>query len=87
MPEQQAGQAWALLAVRDTGLGIPARELERIFERFQRGANVLGRIAGTGLGLASARHIVEGHGGRIEVHSQEGAGSTFTVRLPVEPTE
>jgi signal transduction histidine kinase len=73
----------AMLAVRDHGLGIPAAEMERIFERFQRAANVIGRIKGTGLGLASARHIVEAHQGTIRVESREGEGTTFTVRLPL----
>jgi signal transduction histidine kinase len=73
----------AVLAVRDHGVGIPAAEMERIFERFQRAANVVGRIKGTGLGLASARHIVEAHQGTIRVESREGEGTTFTVRLPL----
>lgn len=74
---------WAVLQVRDAGIGIPASELERVFERFQRASNVVGRIAGAGVGLASARQVVEQHGGTITVQSSEGAGSTFTVRLPV----
>ncbi|HET8629925.1 MAG TPA: GAF domain-containing sensor histidine kinase [Thermomicrobiales bacterium] len=73
----------AVLAVRDAGVGIPAADLPRIFERFHRGGNVAGRIAGTGLGLAGAREIVERHGGTIEVDSREGAGTTVTVRLPL----
>jgi PAS domain S-box-containing protein len=73
----------AVLAVRDHGIGIPTAEMERIFERFQRAANVVGRIKGTGLGLASARHIVEAHQGTISVASREGEGTTFTVRLPL----
>jgi signal transduction histidine kinase len=77
------GDVWATLEVQDHGLGIPAAELERVFERFQRASNVEGRIGGTGIGLASARHIVESHGGSISVKSEEGSGSTFTVRLPL----
>jgi signal transduction histidine kinase len=73
----------AVLAVRDHGVGIPAAEMERIFERFQRAANVVGRIKGTGLGLSSARHIVEAHQGTITVDSREDEGTTFTVRLPL----
>jgi signal transduction histidine kinase len=76
---------WAVVAVRDAGLGIPAADLPRVFERFHRGGNVVGRIGGTGIGLAGARSIVERHGGTISVESQEGAGSAFTVRLPLEP--
>ncbi|HET8631623.1 MAG TPA: GAF domain-containing sensor histidine kinase [Thermomicrobiales bacterium] len=77
----------AVLAVRDTGVGIPADDLPRIFERFHRGGNVEGRIAGTGLGLAGVRHIVEQHGGTIDVASREGAGTTVTVRLPLAGSE
>jgi signal transduction histidine kinase len=69
--------------VQDGGLGIPASDLPRVFERFHRGANVVGRIGGTGIGLAGARSIVESHGGTISAASQEGAGSTFTIRLPL----
>jgi signal transduction histidine kinase len=76
---------WAVLAVQDRGLGIPAGDLPRIFERFHRGENVQGRFAGTGLGLAGCRQVVEQHGGTIEVESDEGVGSTFTARLPLSP--
>ncbi|MDQ3809570.1 MAG: HAMP domain-containing histidine kinase, partial [Chloroflexota bacterium] len=76
--------AWAVLAIHDEGLGVPSAEVGRIFEPFRRASNV-GPISGTGLGLASARQIVEQHGGSIDVISREGAGSTFIVRLPVEP--
>ena len=81
--EDRAGAAWAVLAVTDHGLGVPAADLPRIFERFRRAGNVAGRIGGTGIGLASARQLVEQHGGTIAVDSVEGAGSTFTVRLPL----
>jgi PAS domain S-box-containing protein len=75
--------AWAVLAVRDRGLGIPPSDLPHLFERFHRGGNVVGRIAGTGIGLASSRQIVEQHGGSIAVRSRPGRGSIFTVRLPL----
>jgi signal transduction histidine kinase len=70
-------------AVTDRGLGIPASERSEIFDRFVRGARAreLG-IRGTGLGLAMVQHIVRAHRGRVEVESQEGAGSTFRVVLP-----
>jgi len=71
-----------VLTVRDRGIGIPGQDQQRVFERFQRGTNVEGRIAGTGIGLAGARQIVEQHGGAITVKSQVGKGSTFTVRFP-----
>jgi excisionase family DNA binding protein/PAS domain S-box-containing protein len=80
-----APPAQALLIVQDEGVGIPADELPRVFESFHRGANVIGRIEGSGIGLAGARSIIEGHGGTIRVNSQEGVGSTFTVALPIEP--
>jgi signal transduction histidine kinase len=84
LEQERPGEAeWAALAVRDSGVGIPAAELARIFERFQRASNVIGTIEGTGIGLASARHIVESHGGILTVESEEGRGSTFTVRLPL----
>jgi signal transduction histidine kinase len=73
----------AVLEVEDHGLGIPATDVSRIFDRFQRASNVEGRFAGTGIGLASARHIVESHAGSIEVDSREGAGTLFRVRLPL----
>jgi signal transduction histidine kinase len=74
---------WAVLSVRDRGIGIPAGDLPRIFDRFHRAANVIGRVEGTGIGLASARHIAEQHGGTITVESEVGSGSSFTVRLPL----
>jgi signal transduction histidine kinase len=72
----------AMLSVTDQGVGIPADDLERIFERFQRATNVRS-IAGTGIGLSGVRRIVELHGGTITVDSVEGKGSTFTVCLPL----
>ena len=78
-------RAWALVRVRDRGVGIPAQDRPHIFERFRRGANVERQIAGTGIGLFGSRQIVEQHGGTIAVESDEGVGSTFTVRLPIEP--
>jgi PAS domain S-box-containing protein len=71
------------IAVHDSGVGIPAADLPRVFDRFYRGANVAGCIAGNGLGLTGARQIVELHHGTIGVESEQGRGSTFTVRLPL----
>jgi len=74
----------ALLRVRDTGPGIPAEHLPRIFERFYRVDRGRSRSqGGTGLGLAISQWIAEAHQGRIEVESEEGKGSTFTVVLPI----
>ena len=69
--------------VRDRGIGIPARDLDRIFERFYR-ARQGPQLAtgGTGLGLSIVRHVAANHGGTVTVESQEGEGSTFTLRLP-----
>jgi signal transduction histidine kinase len=77
----------AVLVVHDEGVGIPHDELPHIFDRFHRGANVVGRFRGIGLGLASARELVEPHGGTISAESEYGRGSTFTVRLPLSPPE
>lgn len=73
----------AILVVRDSGIGIPHADLPHIFERFYRASNTVRRLPGTGLGLAGGRQIVEQHGGTIAAESQEGEGTTFTVRLPV----
>ena len=56
----------------------------RIFERFYRASNVVGRISGSGIGLAGVKQIVEQHGGSVALESKEGEGSTFIVRLPLE---
>lgn len=74
--------AAATIRVEDQGVGIPSSALPRIFERFFRADNVTGHFQGSGIGLASALQIVQAHGGRIDVHSQEGQGTTFVVRLP-----
>lgn len=81
--EQADQQRWAVLRVQDEGMGIPAAELDAVFERFRRASNVRPEMPGTGLGLASVRQIVEQHGGQITVASSPGQGSCFTVRLPV----
>ena len=75
------------LRVRDQGIGIPADEQRTIFEPFRRGDVSRDTIAGVGLGLATARRIVEAHGGRVEMSSEPLKGSTFKVYLPVEPAE
>lgn len=83
----ELGEGAVTVSVQDEGVGIPASEIGRIFERFYKvdRARVRGR-GGTGLGLAIARHIVEGQGGRIWVESEEGVGSTFRFTTPVAPT-
>jgi signal transduction histidine kinase len=75
---------FALVEVADTGIGIPQEELPNIFDEFYRASNArsLDRD-GTGLGLSIAKHIVERHGGQIEVESKSGQGTTFRFRLPI----
>jgi two-component system sensor histidine kinase SenX3 len=71
------------ISVRDEGIGIEPRDLDRIFERFYRADRARSRATGgTGLGLAIVKHVATNHGGRVEVTSTVGAGSTFTLRLP-----
>ena len=71
------------VSVRDRGIGIPRPEQDRIFERFYRVDKARSRLTGgTGLGLAIVRHAVLNHGGKLEVDSREGEGSTFTIHLP-----
>src|SRR6266508_4171131 len=73
-----------VLSVRDEGVGIPADDLPRVFERFYRGRNAVEQAPGTGLGLAVARQIVEQHRGSVWIESRPGAGTVVTVRLPRE---
>jgi two-component system phosphate regulon sensor histidine kinase PhoR len=69
-------------SVHDSGVGIPAEDLERIFERFYK-TDRARSSGGTGLGLSIARHIVEAHGGKIWAESKEGRGSTFFFTIPI----
>jgi signal transduction histidine kinase len=82
------GERSAILVVEDDGVGIPAAEQRRIFERFYRVDKARSReTGGTGLGLSIVRHVAERHGGRVEVTSTPGSGSTFTVRIPAIPRD
>jgi two-component system sensor histidine kinase SenX3 len=73
-----------VVVVSDHGIGVPSRDLERIFERFYRVDQARSRdTGGTGLGLAIVRHVAQAHGGDVSVESVEGEGSTFRLRLPV----
>ena len=75
--------AWVTLSVRDEGPGIAAEDQHRVFQRFWRGDQRQARAEGrSGLGLTIVRQIAEAHGGRVELESELGAGSTFTLRLP-----
>ena len=75
--------AWAVVVVRDHGVGIPAADLRRVFQPYRRGRNAARVAPGTGIGLAGARRIVEQHGGAMAVSSVEGRGSTFAFRVPL----
>jgi signal transduction histidine kinase len=74
----QAG--WLAIEVRDTGPGLSSDEIAKIFEPFYTT-----KSNGTGLGLAVSYGIIQQHGGRIDVNSMAGVGTTFTVRLPIRP--
>jgi signal transduction histidine kinase len=75
---------WVTIEVTDTGVGIPTRDLDRVFERFYRVDNARSRsTGGTGLGLAIVKHTVESHKGTVEVQSELGRGTTFRLRLPL----
>jgi signal transduction histidine kinase len=74
---------WTMLQVSDTGIGIAAEELPKVFRRFYRAPQSTHSSSGTGLGLAIAKRIVEAHGGTIAVESTQGQGTRFTVRLPL----
>jgi two-component system, OmpR family, phosphate regulon sensor histidine kinase PhoR len=79
-----SSESRAVLQVSDTGEGIPAAELPRVFERFYRVDKARARqTGGTGLGLAIVRHVAEAHGGTVRVDSELARGSTFTVTLPI----
>ena len=69
------------VVISDHGIGIPAGDLDRVFERYHRGGNVSG-IVGTGVGLYLVKMVVDLHHGTVEVQSREGEGSRFTVQLP-----
>ncbi len=80
------GEGEVRIEVEDHGVGIPSRDLERIFERFYRVDQGRSRqTGGTGLGLSIVRHVAANHQGRSEVDSREGEGSTFSLILPIQP--
>ncbi len=80
---ERDGRAWVVVETRDTGVGIPAEERDRIFDRFFRGRAEQFEVRGTGLGLSIVKEIIDQHSGHITVESQVGEGSAFTVWLPM----
>jgi two-component system sensor histidine kinase SenX3 len=81
-------EEWIEIDVTDEGIGIAAHDVDRIFERFYRADQARSRsTGGTGLGLAIVKHIATNHGGRVDVTSTLGGGSTFTLRLPARSPE
>jgi PAS domain S-box-containing protein len=85
MSPENDGRGSVALEVADSGIGIPARDQERVFEPFYRAQNATAGFAGTGIGLFAAKKIIEAHGGQISVRSKVNAGSTFSITLPLEP--
>jgi two-component system phosphate regulon sensor histidine kinase PhoR len=84
LPGDHSPGDWLLVRVADSGVGIPAQDLPRIFERFYKVDRARTRNAGgTGLGLAIAKHLVEGHSGRIWASSEEGRGTTISFTVPI----
>ena len=80
--------AGVAVSVTDHGIGIPADEQERIFERFHRvSTGLVHDVKGSGLGLSLVQHIVKAHGGRVSVESSPGEGSTFTIHLPLRSAD
>jgi PAS domain S-box-containing protein len=79
--ERDGDAEYAVVSVSDEGIGIPAGDLERVFDRFQRGSNVPENLSGSGVGLPYVKQVVTQHGGSIDVSSQPARGTTFTIRL------
>jgi signal transduction histidine kinase len=85
---REGQQEYVAITVSDKGIGIDPKDIPHIFTPFYRGSTVIkAQIRGTGLGLSLVKHIVEGHGGRIDLVSKPGQGSAFTLLLPAHRTE
>jgi two-component system sensor histidine kinase SenX3 len=84
----RARSGFAEIAVTDSGIGIPRKDRNRVFERFYRvDQSRASTTGGTGLGLAIVKHVASNHGGSVTVWSEEGLGSTFTLRVPLAQPE
>ena len=80
-----SNEGFAIISVRDCGIGIPRDEQEKIFDKFYRvSTGMVHEVKGSGLGLSIVKHIVQAHGGKVTVESEPGCGSTFTIHLPIE---
>lgn len=83
-----AENQYLVISVKDFGIGIRKEEYDKVFERFYRGGDALTRtVKGSGLGLTLVKQIVEVHHGKVNIESEPGLGSTFSIRLPVQPIE
>jgi signal transduction histidine kinase len=83
----RARSGFAEIAVTDSGIGIPRKDRQRVFERFYRvDQSRASSTGGTGLGLAIVKHVATNHGGSVTVWSEQGLGSTFTLRIPLMAT-
>jgi two-component system sensor histidine kinase SenX3 len=84
----RARGGFAEIAVTDSGIGIPRQDRTRVFERFYRvDQSRASSTGGTGLGLAIVKHVASNHGGSVSVWSEQGLGSTFTLRIPLAPQQ
>jgi signal transduction histidine kinase len=83
--EHDAELGTVVISIADTGVGIDPEEIDAIFEEYRQVGQRKRKIRGTGLGLAIARRIAEAHGGTLDATSELGSGSTFFLRLPIEP--
>jgi signal transduction histidine kinase len=80
----RAKDGWAVISVKDNGVGIARENLEKIWQRFYQEDSSRSGGEGLGLGLSMVKQIAKLHGGTVEVESELGAGSTFTVKIPCE---